>query len=418
VATDALPFEPAAVRPVQRAAVIAGAAGLVLCALGWLLTPDRFFRSYLWAYCYFIGIPLGSLVLEALQFLTGGVWGLVIRRILEASMRTLPILALLFLPIAAGFLIPARSDTGSAGHAPPAISGVYIWANPEVVEADHALEFKARYYLNVPFFLIRAAVCFTVWIVVAYFLNRWSVAQDRPDIGDRDDPRVRKISAAGLVLYGLTVTIMAIDWIMSLEPHWVSSIFGPLIGIGQVLNALSFTVMVVVLAADRPPLSAVIGRPVFRDLASLLLTFIMVWAYLAFSQLLLIWSGNLPSEIPYYLRRIQGGWQIFAIALPVLNFALPFVLLLMHNVKRGRRALIQVAGLLMAMRAVDLYWLIMPAQPGVDGLGWTPFIPSWTDVVAPLGIGGIWLAAFLGQLQVRPLLPSYDPRLGDAVHHD
>jgi hypothetical protein len=172
------------------------------------------------------------------------------------------------------------------------------------------------------------------------------------------------------------------------------------------------------LVGDRPPLAGVVGRPILRDLGSLLLTFVMIWAYMAFSQLLLIWSGNLPSEIPYYLRRIQGGWQVFAFALAILQFALPFVLLLMHDVKRQRRSLLQVAGLVLAMRAVDLYWMIMPAHSGPDGLGVAPFMPSWTDVAAPVFIGGFWLAAFLGQLQKQPLLPSYDPRLGDVVHHE
>jgi hypothetical protein len=417
VATDALPLDPLAIRRYQRMAVTAGAAGLVLCALGWLVTPDDFFRSYLWAICFFVGIALGSLVILMLQYHTGGVWGLVIRRILEAATRTLPVLALLFLPLIAGFYIPARSGSPD-GRSRPAISGIYIWADPAIVENDEALQFKARYYLNPPFFVLRVVICFALWIVVAMLLNRWSAAQDRPGGGERDDRRLRMLSAGGLVLYGLTVTVMAIDWIMSLEPHWVSSIFGPLVGIGQVLNALAFAVIVLALVSDRPPLSAVVGRPVLRDLGSLMLTFVMVWAYLAFSQLLLIWSGNLPSETPYYLRRIQGGWQVFAFALAILHFALPFVLLLMGDIKRNRGTLLRVAGLILTMRAVDLYWLIMPAHPGPEGMGWAPFRPSWTDIVAPVGVGGIWLATFLGQLQQRPLLPAHDPRLGETVHHD
>jgi hypothetical protein len=423
VATDVQPLDPDVVRRYQRPAVIAGAVGLVLCALGWLVSPDPFFRSYIWAYCYFLGLALGSLAIIFLQFLTGGVWGLIIRRILEAATRTLPVLALLFLPLAAGLVIPSRvaSDV-SSDHRPPAISGVYIWSNPAFVEhmthESHEQEMKYRYYLNVPFFLGRAAVCFAVWIVLMFLLNRWSMEMDRPDIGEREPRKLRMLSAAGLVLYGLTVTVMAIDWIMSLEPQWVSSIFGPLIGMGQVLNALSMAVVVLVLVGDRPPLASAVGRPVLRDLGSLMLAFVMVWAYMAFSQLLLIWSGNLPSETPYYLRRIQGGWQVFAVALALLNFAAPFVLLLMHDVKRHRGAILRVAALLLIMRAVDLYWLIMPAHPGEDGLGYAPFVLNWTDMVAPLGVGGIWLAAFLAQLQQRPLLPTHDPRMAEAVHHE
>jgi hypothetical protein len=409
--------DPAVIRRWQRIGVSAGAVGLVLCAVGWLLSPDSFFRSYVWAYCYFVGIALGSMVLVMLQFLTGGVWGLVIRRAAEAATRTLPVLALLFLPIAAGFYVPAR-NAGSTGHAVPAISSLYVWADPAFLELHHEQELKLRYYLNVPFFILRAVICLALWNLFAMLLNRWSVAEDRPDVGPVEPRRLRILSAGGLVLYGITVTVMAVDWIMSLEPLWVSSIFGPLVGIGQVLNALSFILVVLVLASDRPPLDSVIGRPVLRDLGSLMLTFVMVWAYLSFSQLLLIWSGNLPSEIPYYLRRMQGGWQVFAISLAVLHFALPFVLLLMGDIKRNRQTLIRVAVLIMVMRAVDLYWMIMPARPGVGGLGAVPFMPAWTDVVAPVTVGGFWLAAFLGQLQRRPLLPTYDPRLGEARHHE
>ena len=417
MATDALPLEPAAFHRYQRMAVTAGAVGLVLCAFGWFVAPDDCFRSYLWAMSYFVGVALGSLVLVMLQFVTGGVWGLVIRRIVEAGARTLPVLAILYVPMLIGFFVPAKSASAD-GASRPAISGLYVWADPAVVAADHSLEFKTRYYLNPLFFAVRTIVCFGIWIAMAMLLSRWSVAQDRPNIGDHDDRRVRSLSAGGLVVYAVTVTIMAIDWIMSLEPRWVSSIFGGLVGIGQILNALAFTAIVLVLVADRPPLSAVAGRPLLRDLGSLMLTFVMIWAYLAFSQLLLIWSGNLPSEIPYYLRRIQGRWQYFAIALGLFQFALPFLLLLMGDVKRNRRRLLRVAALILVMRAVDLYWMIMPAQPGDDGWGWAPFLPKWTDVVAPVGVGGIWLWSFLSQLQKRPLLPTHDPRLRDALHHD
>jgi hypothetical protein len=414
VATDALPLEPTVARRYQRTAVIAGASGLGLCALAWLVTPGDFFRSYLWAYCFFLGIALGSLVLDMLQFLTGGIWGLVIRRITEAATRTLPVLALLFLPLAAGFVIPDRGS-GATENA-PAISRLYIWATPGYFDNQHEgtghathFDFKA-WYLSPSRFVIAAIGYFAVWLTVAFFLSRWSVAQDRPGAGDARPLR--------MMVYGVTITLASIDWIMSLEPKWVSSIFGALIGVGQVLNALAFAVVVLAVTADRTPLAAVAGRPVFRDLGSLMLAFVMVWAYLSFSQYLLIWSGNLPSEIPYYLRRTQRGWQWLAGALILFQFALPFVLLLLRDVKRNRHTLMRVAGLVLVMRAVDLYWLIMPTRPAADASEVSPLMPSWTDVVAPVGIGGIWLASFLGQLQQRPLLPSYDPLLAEAHHHE
>jgi hypothetical protein len=412
VATDALPLEPAEYARFQRRALVAGGVGLVLCALGWVLQPAAFFRSYLWAFNFFLGIALGCLVLVMLQFLTGGVWGLVLRRVLEAASRTLPVLAVLFVPLVIGFFLPSEGG----------LRAVYIWADPAVVSHDQTLHHKAP-YLNVGFFLIRAAVYFGVWLAVMYLVNRWSVNEDRPDAGD---PRhLRKLSSAGLMLYGGTITFASIDWVMSLEPRWYSSIYGALFGVGQVLSALSFAIVALVLLADRPPLAAVVGRPILRDLGNLMLAFVMIWAYLSFSQFLLIWAGNLPTEIPYYVRRFQGGWQWLGLALVLFHFALPFVLLLSFELKRHGSRLLAVAALVLAMRAVDLFWQIIPAQPGPEGHGafsladWAGIASvAWTSVAAVVGIGGVWLAVLLGQLQRRQLLPTHDPGLAEALHHE
>jgi hypothetical protein len=343
---------------------------------------------------------LGCLALSLLQYLTGGVWGLILRRIMEASTRTLPVLAVLFVPIVLG------------------MREVYLWSNHDVVASDHLLEHK-QWYLNVPFFFGRAIAYFAIWIAIALVMNRWSIAQDRPDAGG--DPRdMRKLAAGGLVLYALTITFASIDWVMSLEPHWFSTIFGPLFGVGQVLSGLSFSTVVLLIFADRPPFAGLLGRPHFRDLGSLLLAFVMVWAYLGFSQFLLIWCGNLPTENPYYLRRLQGGWQYLALVIVIANFVLPFVLLLSGDVKRTAGKLLAVAALVLGMRMLDLFWMIVPAQPGRDsrGLGAVDFTFNWTDLAAPVGIGGIWLAVFLGQLQQRPLLPTFDPLLAEVHHHE
>ncbi len=402
MATDALPLEPADYQRWQRLALGVGVGGLVLCALGGLLHPDAFFRSYLWSYTFYLGIALGCLVLVMLQFLTGGAWGLVLRRVFEAASRTLPVLALLFVPLLFG------------------LHRLYIWTDPEVVAHDHELQFKTRWWLNEPFFIGRAVGYFAIWMIITWLLNRWSVAEDRPDASD--PRRLRRISAAGLVLYGLTITGAAIDWVMSLEPRWVSSLFGALFGIGQVLSGMAFAVIVLVLLADRPPLAGIVGKPFLRDFGSLLLAFVMVWAYMAFSQFLLIWSGNLPMEIAYYLRRFQGGWQWLALALVLFQFALPFVLLLSRDVKRNPRTLITVAGVVLAMRAVDLLWLIVPAQPGADGKNVVDMWPSFSGLLAGVGalvgIGGVWLATFLWQLQRRRVLPQYDPLMAEALHHE
>jgi hypothetical protein len=375
----------------RRNALIAGCVGLALSAVGLLFDRPRFFQSYLVAYTFWLGVALGSLALVMIQHLTGGVWGLVLRRTLEAATRTLPLFALLFVPLAFG------------------LSDLYEWARPEAVAEDKLLQHKQP-YLNVPFFLVRAAAYFVVWLLLTFFLNRWSDEQDAT--GDPQLPRrFRLLSASGLVLYGLTVSFMAIDWLMSLEPHWFSTIYGALVGMGQVLSAFAFAVALVVLVADGTPLAGLLSRQEMRDLGNLLLAFVMVWAYLSFSQFLLIWSGNLPEEIPYYLRR-GGGWQAVGALLIFGHFALPFFLLLLRDVKENRRLLAGVAIGVLVMRWVDAYWHVEPA-----------FSPEyltlhWLDVTATVGIGGVWLAVFLWQFGRRPLLPVRDPYLTEALAHD
>jgi hypothetical protein len=394
-----LPLEPATYHQWQwRVNLIAG-VGLMLCLVGWWWNPATFIRSYLWAYLFWLGIALGSLALGLLQWLTGGIWGLVLRRWFEAAARTLPILAVLFLPIAF------------------AVRYQYIWTDHDYVAGDRALQFKTAWYLNEPFWAIRAAVYFVIWIVLAYVMTALSVRQDRPDA---PEPRaLRGLSAAGLIVYAVTITLASVDWVMSLEPKWFSSIFGALFGMGQVLTAWSFAVLGMLLLHDRPPLPSLLGRPLLRDFGSLMLTFLMVWAYVSFSQFLLIWSGNLPQEITYYLRRSQGGWEYLGGGIALFHFAVPFVLLLSGQIKRDRASLLRVAVLLLVMRMADLYWQVVPApRPTASSQEGVYFQFSWTDVVAPVGVGGVWLWFFLWNLQRRPLVPAHDPHLEEAYYHE
>lgn len=381
-----------------RAALIAGAAGLLLFGLGALVSRDNLtpvLRSYLVAWCFWLGIALGSLAVVMLQYLTGGAWGLVLRRLLESCTRTLPLLALLFVPILLG------------------LPRLYEW----VESHDPTLAEKQRYYLNVPFFLARAAVYFAIWLAMAFLLNRWSRQQDEAN-EPRPGRRFGMLSAPGLALYGLTITFASIDWVMSLEPHWYSSIFGVLFGFGQVLSGFAFAVAALALLADRPPLKGVLTTGHLRDLGSMLMAFVMVWAYLHFSQFLIIWAGNLPEEVPWYLKRLRGGWQWLGLALVLFHFALPFLLLLSSEVKRSRRPLLAVAMLILLMRVVDLFWLIVPAHDDPHGAS---LAPHWPDVLlcaaALIGMGGLWLALFLWQLGRRPLLPAHDPVLLEVPEH-
>jgi hypothetical protein len=383
--------EPHALERFQRPALVAGAAALGACAIGGFFQPEQFFRSYLFAFLFWAGVALGCLAVTMLHHVTGGAWGLAIRRPLESGTRTLPLVAILFLPIAFG------------------LGRIYEWAHPEAVAADPILKHKSL-YLNVPFFLGRAVVYFGAWLVLAYFLNRWSLEQDAS--ADRTIARrLQLFSSAGLVLYGLTVTFASVDWAMSLEPHWFSTMYGVLFIAGQGLSAFAFIIAVLVLIAGRSPLAQFVEAKHYHDLGKLMLAFVMFWAYVSFSQYLIIWAGNLPEEIPWYLRRLQGGWGWIGAALVVLHFALPFLLLLPASANRNPRILLGVAGLVLFMRLVDVFWLTRPAFAEGD------FHLHWMDLLAPIGVGGLWLAAFFRELGKRPLLPVNDPEMQQALAH-
>jgi hypothetical protein len=381
-------WEWTAARPTQRWALIVGAGALALCAVGALFDRQQFFRSYLLAFITWLSFPLGSLALLMLHHLTGGYWGLVIRRILEAAGRTLPLLLIMFLPILLG------------------LADIFSWAGHETPHEP----IPNAGYLNVPFFLVRAGIYFAAWIALAFVLDRWSAAHDRT--GDAALlVRAQHLSGPGLVIYGMTVTFAAIDWIMSLDPHWSSSIFGPLVAMGQMLPALALAIAVASCLADQPPLDRFATPTVWNDLGNLLLAFVMLWTYMAFAQFLLIWSGNLPEEITWYLNREAGGWLWVAVALAVFYFALPFVLLLMRDLKRRPEWLRWIAGAVVAMNLVNQFWMIVPT-----------FSPQqlwlhWMDVTAVVGVGGLWLAYFLWQIQARPLLPVHDPLVAEALGH-
>jgi hypothetical protein len=379
----------------QRQALIAGVVGLIACGLGALVSPAHFFRAYLVAFNFWLGIALGCLVVLMIQHLTGGAWGILLRRVLEAGTRTLLPLAVSAVPLLFG------------------LQSLYLWARPEEVAHDEDLQEKSR-YLNVPFFVVRLVVCFVVWLLLAARFNRLSSSQDAGTTAAADR-RFRILIGPGLVLYAGTVTFASIDWVMSLEPHWASTIFPMLFAVGQALEGLAFAVAVLVLLATRPPLSTVVQRSHLRDLGNLLLTFVMFWAYMSFSQLLLIWAENMPEETPWYLRRLRGGWEWVALMLLLFQFALPFFLLLFRDVKEHPRRLAAVALFILAMRFVDILWWVEAAFPGGISFYWL------MDAAALVGLGGVWLWWFLWCLGTTPLLPLHDPDmptyLPEAVRH-
>ena len=376
---------------IQRRAFILGITALILAILDGIRAPEQFFRSYLLGFVFWLGFPLGCAAFLMVHHLTGGFWGLPIRRPLEAATRTLPLLAALAFPLLLG------------------LGRLYSWTHPNLVAADAVLKFKQP-YLNLPFFLIRNLIYFAVWWALTRRLNRWSDEQDRTG-----DPalavRLESLSGPGLVLYGLTVTFFSIDWIMSLEPHWFSTIFGMIFMVLQVLSGLALAILVAGLLSRHEPVADAITPDRLNDLGNLLLTFVMLWAYLGFSQFLIIWAGDLIEEIPWYVTRAEGGWGIVAVVLIFLSFAIPFYLLLMRAIKRRVETLTALCGALIVVTFIDVYWMVVPS---FEKAGPRFYL---LDFLLPVGMGGIWVAAFVRQLKSRPVLPLHDPRFAGALEH-
>lgn len=372
-------------------ALFIGVAALVVCGVWGAANPVQFYRSYLFAYVLWLGLPLGCLAVLMLQHLVQGAWGFVIQRPLESGSRTLPLMALLFLPLLLG------------------IRSLYTWAQPAAVAADAALQAKQP-YLNAGFFVLRAAVYFAVWIACSHYLAKWSLDRDRSD-----DPRLARrlkvISGPGLLLYGLTVTFAAVDWVMSLEPHWYSTIYGMMYMVGFAITGLCGMIVAAYLLRTRGPMADILTPDQFHDLGNLLLAFVMLWTYLNFSQFLIVWAENLIEEIPWYLHRIAGGWIVLVLLLFGFMFVLPFLLLLSRTTKTHAALLATVAGGILVMRTVDVFWLVVPAFSP------TGFTLHGMDLLALVGLGGIWLWAFLSRLGKYPLLPLNDPRLERVGTH-
>ncbi|HET6861841.1 MAG TPA: hypothetical protein VFH91_02305, partial [Pyrinomonadaceae bacterium] len=329
-------------------------------------------------------IAVGSLALLMLQHLTGGGWGFVIRRVLEAATRTLPLMAVLFIPIILG----AHS--------------LYPWTREEVLKEEPIVAFKTP-YLNLPFFSTRAVLYFAVWIVLAYFLNKWSLLQDRT-AERRYTKNMRLLSGPGMVFLIISITFAAIDWYMSLEPEWSSTIYGFIFVAAWSLSALAFVIAVMAVLSKEEPMKRIVAPLHFHDHGKLLLALVMLWAYFAFSQFLIIWSGNLPEEIGWYLKRTHGAWGVIALSIVILHFAAPFLFLLSRRIKRDPNKLVIIAVVILVMRFIDLLWMIVPAFTGEH------FHLTWMDLVAPVAFGGIWLAFFMWQLSKRSLIPINDPQ--------
>jgi hypothetical protein len=377
---------PEVVRTIEKRSLVVGLIFAAISLLPAFLRPDEFFRAYLLGYMAWLGVALGSMAILMIRHLTGGGWGMVIRRILGAAMRCLPLMAILFIPILFG------------------LPKLYLWARPLDSIADkhlrEHLQEITKSYLTVPGYILRAAIYLAIWNLLSFLLTKWSKEQDNPPSRD-NSPRFKAVSGPGLILYAFTISFAAIDWIMSIDPSWISTIFGLLILIGELLSAMCFAVVVERILVNYKPMSELLKPDFVHDHGKWMLTFLMVWAYFSFSQWLIIWAGNLPEEITWYLRRLNGGWGFIGLLLVLFQFAVPFVLLLSRPFKRDIRRLVWLAAGIMFMRYLDLFWIIEPNFSKTLHL-------TFADVVVPVAIGGIWLAYFFRNLNSLPLLPAYD----------
>ncbi len=395
---------PPVVKTIAMRSLIVGVVFGIAAAVLAVTRPDEFYRAYLLGFLCWLGIALGSMAIIMIRHLTGGGWGVVIRRIQGAAMRTLPGLAILFIPIVIAVLRHR----------------IYPWLLPlDAIQDAHIREHLAKHafiedaYLNASGFIVRSIVYFVIWNVLSFLLSLWSKQGDRPGAPDNTD-KFKAVAGPGLILYGFTITFAGIDWVMSLDPSWISTIFGLIILIGEVLSAMCFAVVVERILFNYKPMSEMLKPDFVHDHGKWMLAFIMVWAYFSFSQWLIIWAGNLPAEITFYLARLNGGWGWIALVLVLGHFAIPFAFLLSRPLKRDIRKLVWLAVWLILMRFVDLFWIIEPNFSKT-------FTITIADIVVPVAIGGFWLAYFFHNLGALPLLPAYDPSaeevLEPAHHH-
>jgi len=372
--------------------MIAGVLGVVLAVAGYFMSgADRFFQAYLIAYTFWMGVILGSMALTMVQYLTGGVWGIILRRPFEAALRTMPVMTLLFVPIIFG------------------MHSLYEWSHEGITQTDALIAAKAP-YLNTPFFLGRQAFYFIVWNVMAHLLVKWSAEHDRTGDTALLD-KLSKLSGGGLLVYGLTVTFAMVDWTMSVNPHWFSTIWGMLYAGGQGLSAFAFGIIVLAMLAGVSPLDRVLTRHHFHDLGKFLFAFLMLWAYLSFSQFIIIWSANIPEEIPHYLNRWDNSYKYLSIFIIVGHFIVPYALLLSRDLKRNMGKLRIIATWILAARVADYYWHVAP-ELTKGGMS-----ISLLDVALPLALGGVFISLFVSNLGGRSLLPVNDPALDKALHH-
>ncbi len=392
---------PADINRWRAIALGVGGVFTIIWAIGCFFNVEQGLRSWLLGFIFWGGIGIGSIGILLLQYLTGGAWGVVIRRFVEAGSRTMPIILILFLPILVGIYT----------------TSIYEWTH-----LNDSITRWRQPFLNIPWWIFRSLLYLALLYLIAYLLDKWSWRQDQTDNYDDSATLLEKatrFSGPGMILYILVVSFAAIDWVLTLDPHFYSTIWGLLFVTGWGLSCLCFMVAIMATLADKPPLNRILGKRHFHDIGKLILALVMIWAYFNFAQYLIIWAGNIPEETKYFIPRIQGAWGYIGLILLVFHFAFPFLLLLSRDLKRDAKWLRSIAIFILVFRLIDMYYLIGPTpRIGMDGQN-VPFSLSfsWMDIVAPLAVGGIWLWWFFGELLKRPLVPIRDPFLENAIDH-
>ncbi len=399
-------YAPQEINRFRSLALGVGGIALIAWAVGTYFNPEQGLRSWLLGFIFWGGITVGSLGVLMLQYLTGGAWGVAIRRICEAASRTLPLLFLMFIPLAIGVYTHAFMEFT---HLP--FSGL----EKDIHLVEHRGVFMAPW-----FWIVRTIIYFALWGVMVHLLNKWSAEQDQTtDLAgaERLLERCSRFSGPTLVVYALVVTFAVVDWVMMLDPHWFSTMWGLLFVAGWALSCFSFAVVILAYLCDKAPMDGVVTKRHFHDLGKLMLALVMVWAYFNFSQFLIIWSGNLPEETSWYITRMKGGWGYIGVFLIIFHFAFPYLVLLQQDFKRRAKLLATLGIFILIMRLVDMFYQIAPTPRVTAGIENGAFIISWLDLVAPVAVGGIWLWWFFGGLMKRPLMPVKDPFFESCVSH-
>lgn len=383
---------PEVAKRISTRSFLVGVVGALAASVGYLRGADNFWQAYLLGYLFWLCVSFGCLGWLMIHYIAArGGWGLVARRIWEAGVANLTLMFVLGLPIL--FNLPK----------------LFIWARPEAVAASEHLQHVTSAWLSNGAVWGRYIGFFALWIGMGYLLRKWSALQDLPENDGRPLP-FQWVAAPGLVIFALTSTFLIVDFCMSLDPAWSSSIYGLIFVASSGLACMALTVIVTAIFSNYQPMATLLTRFTLHDYGKWCFAVTMLWAYFSFSQWLIIWAGNLPEEIGFFSVRLQGGWQYASLFLALFGWAVPWGLLLSRDIKRSTRTLVPIACWILFMRFFDVFWYVKPSwqasiHPGQPNLfGVTPW-----DIVLPIAIGGFWMGLFFWNLRQRPLLPLYAP---------